>query len=104
MMKRVTWFAAGMAAGAAGSAYATRKVKKTAQALKPTNVARGAVNKVKAKGSDIAEAVREGRDAMRAKEAELKAERDGDQVVTVQPGQVIVLKDVRDSGPRGATR
>jgi len=103
-MKRVTWFAAGVAAGAAGSAYATRKVKKTAQALKPANVARGAVNKVKAKGHDIADAVRDGRETMRAKEAEMKAERDGEQIVEVQPGQVIVLTEVRDSGTRRATR
>ena len=61
MMKRVTWFAAGMAAGAAGSAYATRKVKKTARALKPSNVARGAVGRAKAKGRDVAEAVRDGK-------------------------------------------
>ena len=30
MMKRVTWFVTGAAAGAAGASYATRKVKQTA--------------------------------------------------------------------------
>ena len=103
MMKRVTWFAAGMAAGAATSAYATRKVKKTARALKPSNVARGAVGRAKAKGRDVAEAVRDGRDAMRAKEAELRAQRDGD-AVPVRPGQVVVLEDVRDANARRAAR
>lgn len=102
-MRRVTWFAAGVAAGAAGTTYATRKVKKTAQALKPTNVARNAVGAVKRKGTDLAEAVRDGKSAMRSKEAELKARRDGDVVLPVEPGQVIVLHDARESSRR-ATR
>ena len=103
MMKRVTWFAAGMAAGAASTTYATRKVKKTARALKPSNVARGAVGRAKAKGRDVAEAVRDGRHAMRTKEAELRAHRDGN-IVPVQPGQVVVLEDVRDANARRAAR
>ncbi|MGD9703618.1 MAG: hypothetical protein AB7Q42_16535 [Acidimicrobiia bacterium] len=103
MMKRVTWFAAGMAAGAAGSTYAARKVKKTARALKPSNVARSAVGRVKSKGRDVAEAVRDGREAMRAKEAELRTRHDRDGAPP-RPGQVIVLEDVRDANARRAAR
>ena len=39
MMKRVTWFAAGAAAGAAGASYAKRKVKENAAQVSPTVVA-----------------------------------------------------------------
>jgi hypothetical protein len=98
-MKRVTWFVAGTAVGAAGAGYAKRKVKDTvgrrAQQLAPANVARSAAVKVKATGRNVVGAVREGRSAMKAKEAELKAARDGDEIVRVEPGQVIVLREVR---------
>jgi hypothetical protein len=98
-MKRITWFVAGTAVGAAGAGYAKRKVKDTvgrrAQQLAPANVAKSAAVKVKATGRNVVGAVREGRAAMKAKEAELKAARDGDEVVRVEPGQVIVLREVR---------
>jgi hypothetical protein len=97
MMKRLTWFAAGAAAGAAGSTYASRKVRRTAQRLAPSNLARGAVVRLRTRGEVVADAVREGRQAMRAKEAELQARRDGHAVVSVEPGQVIVLREVRPS-------
>ena len=65
------------------------------------------------KGADaVVDAVRDGREAMHAKEAELRAQRDGvlptladelephDRVLVdgrpVQPGQVIVLRQVRE--------
>jgi hypothetical protein len=111
MMKRVTWFVGGMAAGAAGAGYAKRKVKHTAAQLAPANLARGAVDRVKAQAHSIAGAVREGRDAMHAREDELKARRDarvatldehlepGDQLLVdgrpVESGRVIVLKQRR---------
>ncbi len=95
MMRRLTWFAAGAAAGAAGSHYAARKVKRTAQQLAPTNLARATARRIRNRGVVVADAVREGREAMRAKEAELRARRDGHAVVAVEPGQVIVLRDVR---------
>jgi hypothetical protein len=97
MMKRLTWFAAGAAAGAAGSRYAARKVKRTAQQLAPSNLARATVRRLRTRGEVMADAVREGRQAMREKEAELRARRDGHAVVSVEPGQVIVLRDVRAS-------
>src|SRR5512145_3151500 len=99
MMKRLTWFAAGAAAGAAGSHYAARKVRRTAQQLAPSNLARATMHQLRTRGEVVAGAVREGREAMRAKEAELQARRDGHAVVAVEPGQVIVLRDVRDAVP-----
>ena len=111
-MKRVTWFIGGVATGAAGAGYAKRTVKRTfkrtATHLAPSNVGRGALRKVRQKSRDVGEAVREGRDAMRTRERELRARRDGrvdtlddqlgpdDQLLVdgqpVETGRVIVLR------------
>ena len=77
MMRRVTWFVGGVAAGAAGATYARRKVRQTASQLAPTHVARGAVVRVRQVSRDVADALRDGRHAMRLREDELKARRDG---------------------------
>ena len=108
MMKRVTWFVSGVAAGAAGAGYAKRKVKQTAANLAPVNVARQAAGAVRDRGRHLADAVREGRAAMHAREDELRARRDqqvealderlepGEQILVdgrpVDTGRVIVLK------------
>jgi hypothetical protein len=86
MMKRVTWFAAGAAAGAVGAVAAGKKVRQHVDQLKPVNVARSAADRVKRRGQDVAAAVREGRGAARAKEAELKARRDGVGATVDLPG------------------
>ena len=107
-MKRVTWFVTGVAAGATGTAYAAKKVKRTAAQLAPANVARGAADRVKQTGRHVVDAVREGRAAMHTREDELKARRDarvaslddhldpGDQILVdgrpVETARVIVLK------------
>lgn len=114
-MKRVTWFIGGAVAGAAGVGLAKRKVKAAAVEFAPANVARKTGNRMK-------DAYAEGRRAMRAKENELRARLDGrartladdlddgDAVIVdgmpVEPGQVIVLKQVRDTrgGPSGRRR
>jgi hypothetical protein len=77
MMKRVTWFVAGAATGAAGAIATARKVRRTAERLAPTNVARSAVDGIRVKAHDVADAVREGRAVMVAKEQQLRAMRDG---------------------------
>jgi hypothetical protein len=76
-MKRLTWFAGGVAAGALGASYAKKKVKQTATQLAPSSVARTVADRVRATGHDVADAVREGRRAMRQHEDELQARRDG---------------------------
>ena len=107
-MKRVTWFVTGIATGAAGASYATRKVKQTASQLTPTNVAKRSAGQARKHGRKVVDAVREGRAAMHAREDELKARRDarvetlddrlepGDQLLVdgqpVDTGRVIVLK------------
>jgi hypothetical protein len=75
-MKRVTWFVGGVVAGAAGTGYATRKVKHAASQLTPSNVAKSAAGKVRGGGRHVVGALREGRAAMHSKEDELKARRD----------------------------
>jgi len=108
MMKRMTWFAAGAAAGVAGASYATKKVKQQAAKLTPSNVARSAADKTRSGGRHVVDALRDGRATMKAREAELKARRDhhiepldgrlepGEQVLVdgqpVDSGRVIVLK------------
>jgi hypothetical protein len=122
MMKRVTWFVSGAVAGVVGAGYAKRKVRSTAAHLAPVNVARGAASGVRRRIADVGDAVREGREAMQTKEQELKARVDGrvqplgdalgpnDQVLVdgraVEPGKVIVLRDVapRRPGRRRRTR
>lgn len=107
-MKRVTWFVTGAAAGVTGTAYAAKKVKRTAAQLAPANVAKGAADRVKQTSRHVVDALREGRAAMQTREDELKARRDarvaslddhldpGDQILVdgrpVETGRVIVLK------------
>jgi hypothetical protein len=81
-MKRVFWFTAGAAAGAAGTTWVQRKVKHAAAAAKPSAVATRAAGAVRARGADLVDAVREGRLAMRQREAELRAQLDGAAEIT----------------------
>jgi hypothetical protein len=121
-VKRVTWFVGGVAAGAAGASYASRKVKSAATALAPGNVARKAADGVKSQVDRVRDAVEDGVGAMRAKEAEMRARREGrvepletglepgDRVLIegrlVEPGQVVILRDeaARRRGRRHPTR
>jgi hypothetical protein len=71
MMRRVMWFTAGAVAGVSGSVYVRRKAKEAADRYRPVSMAKGAVERV-------TDAVREGRAAMVAREAELRAAQDAD--------------------------
>ena len=79
-MKRIVWFAAGAAAGAGGTVYAGKKVKRVAheaaEKLKPVNVAKSAVSSAGRAGRSLVDALREGRAAAAERESELKAVRD----------------------------
>lgn len=115
-MRRVIWFAGGLAAGAAGAGYAKRKVAITARRMAPNNVARGAVGTVRRSGRRVADAVREGRNAAQVRERELRAERDGrlvrlsehlhpgDELLVdgepVESGRVILMRRPDPAGPR----
>jgi hypothetical protein len=114
MIKRMTWFVSGAIAGVAGVGVAKRKMKEAATHLTPKNVVHGVTARVR-------DAYSEGRRAKRAREIELRARLegrastladdldDGDEVLVdgrpVAPGQIIVLKQVRDRGDdRGRRR
>jgi hypothetical protein len=73
MMKRVTWFVAGAAAGIGGSAFAKRKAREMAERYTPVSVAGRAVDAARGKGRSVVYAVREGRIEARRKEIELRA-------------------------------
>lgn len=76
-MRRVAWFVSGVAAGAAGTGYAKRKVSAAANKLRPSNVASSATEAVSRGVHRVTDAVKEGVSAARRRERELKAERDG---------------------------
>jgi hypothetical protein len=114
MIKRMTWFVGGAVAGVAGVGVAKRKMKQAASHLTPKSIAHSITGRVR-------DAAAEGRKAMRNREVELRAKLDGngssladhlddgDEVLIdgqpVEPGQVIVLKQVRDrSKDRGRRR
>ena len=108
-MRRVTYFLGGVAAGAVGAGYVKRKVSNAASVVAPTNVARKAAGGVRLRVVRVRDAVSEGASAMRGKEAELRAKRDGrldpfdaglepgDRVLIdgrlVEPAQVVILRD-----------
>ena len=114
MMRRITWFAGGLAAGVAGAGYAKKKVKETASNFAPAQVAKSAMSTARAKGRDVADAVREGRTVMNNHEDELRARREGrletlDQHVDpgdrifvdgaqVDSARVIVMRQPTDGG------
>jgi hypothetical protein len=77
MLRRVSWFAAGAAAGMGGAVYAQRKAKAVVRQITPPVVARKALDGVKDRVTDAGEALRAGREAMQRTERRLKAERDG---------------------------
>jgi hypothetical protein len=114
MIKRVTWFAGGVVAGAATASYAKKKVKQTAAQIAPAQVARSAADSLRSKSREVVDAVREGRQVMKHTEDELRARRDGrlvsledhvgpdDQVyvdgVPVESARVIVMREHRPKG------
>ncbi len=85
-MKRLTWFVVGAASGVAATRTAKRKVQRTVERLSPDHVARHAVQTVKHTARDVVDALKDGRQAMVAKEAEMRARRDG-HAVTI-PGAI----------------
>ncbi len=66
MMKRLTWFISGAAAGVVGASVAKKKVKAKAAELSPANLAHKAVERVR-------EVAHDGVEAIKAKVIKLKA-------------------------------
>lgn len=111
-MRRALWFVSGAVAGIVGAGAARRKARAVVADLTPANVARRSVERLRL-------AVDEGRLAARGREAELRARLGeattladelaaGDAVLVdgrpVEPGQVIVLRQMHDGRTTGPPR
>lgn len=113
MIKRFVWFVSGLVTGVMAVVFTGRKVRRRVDKvtnLTPIKVVRDATSSVRNTVSDMGDAVREGRDAMRHKEAELRARVEGratpldeeleasDAVLVdgepVEPGRVVVLRQI----------
>lgn len=113
MIKRFVWFVTGLVTGVVAMVFTGRKVRRRVDKvanLAPVKVVRDATSTVRNTVAEVGEAVRDGRDAMRAKETELWArvegrassldeELDVDDAVLVdgepvEPGRVVVLRQI----------
>ncbi|MCU1352310.1 MAG: hypothetical protein JWM05_1519 [Acidimicrobiales bacterium] len=74
MFKRVIWMGTGAAIGASSAFWAKRKVARTVERYLPDQVAERAASSAKDLGRTVRGAATEGREAMRAREAELRAQ------------------------------
>lgn len=96
MIRRLVWFVSGVATGVYGVFYGLRKVKNSTEAMKPVNVARDVAERTRSRAGQFSEALRAGRDAMHEKELQLRAESgqpvEDTEVVSVEPGRVVVLR------------
>ena len=122
MIKRLIWFVSGVVAGISGVLFAGKRVKRSVTSFTPVKVAQRATQTTRSRLNSVGDAFREGRDAMRDKEFEMKAKRDGrvesfdqqgpirplqqgDELLVdgqrIEPGRVIVL---REDMPRGRTK
>ena len=116
MMKRLTWFMGGAAAGVVGASVAKKKVKAAASELSPANLAHKAVEGVRDKTNNVKQAIKTKQIELRARitgnpghAATLADElQDGDAVFVdgqpVEPGQVIVLRQVRERNEAAGRR
>lgn len=73
MFKRIIWMGTGMAVGAGSAFWAKRKVEQTVEQYLPEQVAVRAAAGAKGLAGTVKAAAAEGREAMRATEAELRA-------------------------------
>jgi hypothetical protein len=73
VFKRAFWMSTGMAVGASGAFWAKRKVEQTVERYLPEQVAERVGTNARDLGRTVRAAASEGRAAMRATEAELRA-------------------------------
>ncbi|MFM8648381.1 MAG: hypothetical protein ACKODY_01215 [Actinomycetota bacterium] len=123
MIKRFVWFVGGTIAGVTGTLVAGRRVKRRVRTLAPVRVVQETTSSLRRRVADLGEAIVEGRQVMQAREAELRARVDGrvsslsdvDRPISdrdallvdgepVEPGRVVVLRDVNEERPRRRRR
>ena len=74
MLRRAFWLGTGVGLGVGGSYWLTRFVRDTAARYAPERVSNDLASALKGFGADVKAAVVEGRDAMRARELDLRSE------------------------------
>ena len=72
MLRRIFWFAVGIGFGAGLSWWATRAIRRTAERYAPDRVASELSKSLGRFGADLKTAAAEAREAMKAREAELR--------------------------------
>jgi hypothetical protein len=73
VFKRIFWMGTGVAVGAGSAFWAKRKVEQTVEQYLPEQVATRAASSARGLAGTVRAAANEGREAMRATEAELRA-------------------------------
>lgn len=76
MPKRSFWFVAGTAAGLGSSLWVQRRVRTAVERYVPEKVQERAADAARRVGPAVKDALTEGADAMRAREAEMRAQVD----------------------------
>lgn len=74
MPKRTFWFVTGTAAGLGSSLWVQRRVRTAVERYVPETLQERAADAARRVGPAVRDAVTEGRDAMRAREAEMRAD------------------------------
>ena len=77
MIKRLFWLGVGFLLGLGSSFAVTRRLRRAAARYAPAEVVERWGGQAHALGRDVRAALTEGRDAMRTREAELRAELEG---------------------------
>ena len=74
MFKRLFWLCVGIGLGAGLSYWLARVLRQTAERYSPERVSTDLLDGARRLGTDVRKAVEEGREAMRKREAELRAD------------------------------
>ena len=74
MFKRLFWLCVGIGLGAGLSYWLARMLKQTAERYSPERVGGDLADSARRLNTDLRKAIEEGREAMRKREAELRAE------------------------------
>ncbi len=74
MFKRVVWMGMGFGAGVGATVWTEVKLRRTAQRFTPAAIGDELSGRVRSLGADVRDALQEGRAAMVAREAQLRAE------------------------------
>jgi hypothetical protein len=74
MFKRLFWLSTGLTIGFGSSVWVMRALRRTVERLTPQRLTHDAVAGARSVGTELKAALDEGREAMREREAELRAE------------------------------